>query len=429
MNTTKKRRLAPIGVLLLMMWILFLTGSASAQAPEPWVLFGHEISDEFDGAIVTIATDSGLARMIGPMGFSATHGSALEACRAPVKVQGGITYPAETIFGVIRDTTFDKDYLVVIDNEAGTAVKSVELDLAVSGRGIAFGPDGSTLYAYKPPGELWTIDTVTGALSLVGPVVDNQGVQYSGVSLQWDEESGQFIGLGSRGWNTVLRIDPGKAVAEMIGVIQGMNACTITRAPAPVEGPGGSTWPEGTWFVVNNNTEMLHALQIDTVAGVIKSNEEVGPLGVNASRVCGSAFAREEAPWASPTMPGYPGYPGPTSTEPTSGQMTATPTWTPVSGASATPPGPETPSSETATPTVPSGEPWCVCPIVQKRVPSVVIEDALANPSRYYGWRYPLDLGKPAGPGNPLRECLSLTNVGIDYHPLWNKPVWRVGCQ
>ncbi len=70
----------------------------------------------------------------------------------------------------------------------------------------------------------------------------------------------------------------------------------------------------------------------------------------------------------------------------------------------------------------------CVCPIVLKQVPRVVINDALANPQRYYGWQYPLDPGKPSSPANPPRECLTLANVGMRYHPLWNKPVWRVGC-
>jgi hypothetical protein len=58
----------------------------------------------------------------------------------------------------------------------------------------------------------------------------------------------------------------------------------------------------------------------------------------------------------------------------------------------------------------------------------VVIDEALANPGRFYGWRYLLDPGKPPGPSNPPRECLTLQNVGLDYHPLWNRPLWRVGC-
>jgi len=76
----------------------------------------------------------------------------------------------------------------------------------------------------------------------------------------------------------------------------------------------------------------------------------------------------------------------------------------------------------------PSGPARCVCRIVLQRVPQHVIEDALAHPERYYGWRYPLDPNKPRSPANPPRECLTLMNVNIDYHPLWNTPEWRVGC-
>jgi len=81
---------------------------------------------------------------------------------------------------------------------------------------------------------------------------------------------------------------------------------------------------------------------------------------------------------------------------------------------------------ERPTPT-PTGA-QCVCRIVIERVPRSVIDDALAHPERYHGWRYPLDPGKPRSPANPPRECLTLMNVNIDYHPIWNSPEWRVGC-
>jgi fibro-slime domain-containing protein len=110
--------------------------------------------------------------------------------------------------------------------------------------------------------------------------------------------------------------------------------------------------------------------------------------------------------------------PAATPTPTASASPTATRTATPTATARAT-----------ATPTpAPTSLASCVCPIVYKRVPAVVIADAVANPQRYYGWRYPLDLGKPPSPANPPRECLTLLNVNIDYHPVWNKPVWRVGC-
>lgn len=70
----------------------------------------------------------------------------------------------------------------------------------------------------------------------------------------------------------------------------------------------------------------------------------------------------------------------------------------------------------------------CVCQLARRKVPESVVNDALANPARYYGWQMPLDPGKPVSPFNPLRSCLALHHVGLDYHPTWNKPAWRVGC-
>ncbi len=96
---------------------------------------------------------------------------------------------------------------------------------------------------------------------------------------------------------------------------------------------------------------------------------------------------------------------------------TPRPTWTPEPTRTPKP-------APSATPDYPH----CVCKVVLDRVPAVVIADALANPENYYGWRYPLDEGKPASPANPPRECLTLMNVSMPYHFMWNKPIWRVGC-
>ena len=99
---------------------------------------------------------------------------------------------------------------------------------------------------------------------------------------------------------------------------------------------------------------------------------------------------------------------------------TSSPTATDTPTATPTPP-------PTATPTpVPASS--CVCAVVRSRAPAAVIADALANPDRYYGWMYPLDPGKPPSPANPPRTCLSLHQIALDYHPLWNTPEWRSGC-
>ena len=80
------------------------------------------------------------------------------------------------------------------------------------------------------------------------------------------------------------------------------------------------------------------------------------------------------------------------------------------------------------TPTpVPDG-PSCVCSIVRRKVPASAIADALAHPERYYGWLMPRNPSLEVGPANPVRQCLSLQNRAVPYHPLYNHPIWRVGC-
>ena len=61
-------------------------------------------------------------------------------------------------------------------------------------------------------------------------------------------------------------------------------------------------------------------------------------------------------------------------------------------------------------------------------VPPAVIADAVANPSRYYGWQLPLNPNTPVGPNNPRRTCLSLRSMSSRDHPLFNAVEWHVGC-
>jgi Mg-chelatase subunit ChlD len=70
----------------------------------------------------------------------------------------------------------------------------------------------------------------------------------------------------------------------------------------------------------------------------------------------------------------------------------------------------------------------CVCTKILQRVPPAVVADALANPTHYDGYMQRLDPKKPASPANPPRDCLTLMNVNLAYHPLANGPRWRVGC-
>ena len=81
------------------------------------------------------------------------------------------------------------------------------------------------------------------------------------------------------------------------------------------------------------------------------------------------------------------------------------------------------------TPEPPPEPETCVCERVRRQAPAGLIADALANPARYDGWGQRLDLGKPPGPLNPLRQCLNLRHPNLPFHPLWNAVVWKVGCR
>lgn len=407
-------RIAAVALGAALVTLAWLSTRVTAQVAEPWVLYGH---DSREGRTITIDTTNGLARPVGPSGFDASS-AGLEASGGPVPSQGGVVYPKDTAFGVFRDDTFNKDYVIVLDNVTGKAVKTVELDLGVGGRGVAFGPDGVTLFAFVSPGLLYRINTVNGALTLVGNVEDEAGTRYSGASLQFDPTSQEFLALGGPNSATLIRISPINAKVKVIAPLNNFSACTITRVPGPVAGPGGKVYPAGTFFSINNRTNALHALSVDTVGLNLLNNEAIGTLGPNAGQVCGSAFSLAYTPWVTPTLP-------PTATTVPTATLTPTATRTPVATnpAQAT----ATASKATATSSSPSS-PSCVCREVYKYVPPVVIVDALSNPARYYGWQYPLDPGKPRGPNNPPRECLTLANVASPYHPLWNRPVWKVGC-
>ncbi len=109
--------------------------------------------------------------------------------------------------------------------------------------------------------------------------------------------------------------------------------------------------------------------------------------------------------------------------------VTAPPTPTPTPTNTPTPtPTPTNTPRPTPSPTPPVSA-HCVCDIVHRLVPPAVIADALANPEKYRGWQELLDPGKPAGPMNPPRECLEMQHLALDFHPLWNPPIWRIGCR
>ncbi len=207
----------------------------------------------------------------------------------------------------------------------------------------------------------------------------------------------------------------------------------------------GSVWP-GTRALWNQ-----HAYHVDHIRddGSIPGDQLAIGVSHNTYRV----NLPEPLITATPTFTPEPTSEEPLPTDPATAtatdsagptaEGTATPTGdpgtpTPPGGSpvpSATSVGGGTPSATSTSPPAPTSastppiSATCVCRQVTNGVPPAVIANALANPGRVLGWGRRLDPGKPAGPSNPLRECLNLSNPGIAYHPLFNTVVYEVGCR
>jgi hypothetical protein len=381
-------------------------GARAQWLPGTWALYGHETRRS---NTITIDTVTARTAPVGPVGFPALS-SGMTTALGAVMTSHGVVYPAGTAFGLFRDQNFSKDYVTTLNPFTGQQNKVVELDLSVSGRGVAFGPDGRTLYVLIPPGELYTVSPLNGAVKLVGKVLDSAGAQYPGTSLALDAATGDFLAFAGRMQNTLIRINPTTAHAQVIGPLPEFTSCSLAVAPAAVPGPGGTTLPAGMFFTLNRATNELLALQVDVANLKILQTVHIGKIGPGRDNsaamesVCAIAFGLRSVP--TPQVTPWTPTPFPTGT--------------------ATPPGtPPAPPAKTPTPDTAN----CVCPLLWKTVPSVIIYDALANPGRYYGWQMPLNPNKPAGPDNPPRQCLRLRNPGAPYHSLWNAPIWYVGCQ
>jgi hypothetical protein len=69
------------------------------------------------------------------------------------------------------------------------------------------------------------------------------------------------------------------------------------------------------------------------------------------------------------------------------------------------------------------------CPQLAGRVPVVAIDAALANPDKVDGWKRRQNPSIPADPYmNPAAARLTLRNMGVPWHPLFNGLMYRAGC-
>ncbi len=355
------------------------TQSVHVAAQGTWRLYGH---DNASSTIIEIDTATGAATTVGATGI-ASGSSGMATARDTVPGPGGARYPAGTHFGLLTDNGRFADYVVAVDTTNGSVKDVVRTSRGIGGRGVAFGPDGRTFFVMESDGRLSTIDTVTGDVVSVGTTRTAGGSRVAADNLEWDPDRGQFVILAGGSPRMLYHIDPASAAASPIGRLDGVDACTIARAPGPVAGPGGITLPAGTWFTVSRSGGgRLVTFEFNAAAGAARIGHDIGRLSNRSSMtsVCGTAFAEPR----------------------------------------------RLPTPEPPTPVPPPTR--CVCGDVLRRVPQIEIDRILADPASTYGWRWPLNPNLAPGPHNPPRTCLSLNNPNIDYHPSFNRPVWRVGC-
>jgi hypothetical protein len=214
--------------------------------------------------------------------------------------------------------------------------------------------------------------------------------------------------------------------------------CTATIAPGEAQRwwlPDLADFGDGlAGFGTVTADQPLVAVVLDVpVAGISDLSAYAGIAEAAAGPVPSPGMApflmkaRRAGPAATPTprppATDTPAVPTPTSVAPTPTALVPTPTVV-VPTATTVPLPTDTPApGPSATPFV--GQ---VAPQLPGRVPPAVLAAALANPSGVEGWQQPLDPGKPAGPYNPLRSCLTLRDIAKPWHDLFNPLIFRAGC-
>lgn len=230
-------------------------GPVFAGGGSPSFLFGFRSNGDIEQVDLT----DGSYTTIGNTGFNGASGMATS--RGLVLVAGGTVLPAGTHFGMINNRS-----VIIVDTEDGSGQEVVQTDRNILGRGIAFGPDGTTLYLIEGNGALSTIDLQDGTVTLVG----NTGT--GSAALEWDPDTGHFLAITS---SSLYSIDPSDATMTLVGAqgAVGFNACTLTRNP-----------DTGTWYTLSNSNGGLYTL--DPTDG---TTQYIGGNGLNG--ICGTAFA------------------------------------------------------------------------------------------------------------------------------------------
>lgn len=240
------------------------------------VLIAHST---WDATIIRIDVNTGAATLIGPTGFIGAGSGLTTSGGVVIGPDGPI--PAGTVFGLFRDGTLHKDFVVTIDIFTGRAYKIVEAETTSGRRGISFGPDGTTLYVVHSS-SLSTVDISTGVITLIGPTTD--GVEtYASWSLELDPDTGFFYAFT---WGGLIKIDPITAETTFVVDVETniWAFCHMARSPST----GLWYWTQHWWYF---GRFWAHLYTIDVTSGTIGKWHHVGRLGPEwFAGVCGSTF-------------------------------------------------------------------------------------------------------------------------------------------
>jgi len=267
-------------------------------------LVGHDGKNN-KHILIDIAT--GEATDLGPTTFN-SRASGLAATRGPVDTATSptdatvITHPVGTLFGVYRDGTDDKHYVIQVDTATGKANKIVEVVGGISTRGVAFGVDGTTFYSTDALAKtLYTINMKTGVKTIVG-ALGNIGFDRS-TSLQFDTGSipARFLSLVKDSpADSIISIDPATGIGSVVttlmdstGAPVSIDACALVKNP-----------DDGRWFTVARNSP-IHLFEVDVTSGLVTDIGFLNQKAVVASdNICGLAFSEGPFPPPAPIVSG-----------------------------------------------------------------------------------------------------------------------------
>lgn len=217
------------------------------------ILYGIDRSGD---QLVTINRSTGAGAVVGPLGIAANSA-------------GADFDNSGVLWALIDPESSTESNLYTIDTGTGAATFVVTLDRQITGRGIAFGPDGVTLYTTSGT-QVYEVDTGTGATTLIGSMS-------IGTSNLASSQAGEFY-CTSTGSLELMSLDITTAASNPLGVMMGS--------------PATLTCDDGAGKLLSVSSSLY---EIDPADG---SSVEIGPVGIaNAAIV---AIAYFDA--ATPTM-------------------------------------------------------------------------------------------------------------------------------